>query len=77
MDRPKALALSVSLTGVIAAAVAAIALNFGLITPATSVADPAPVVAQAAPAPTPQTARPQAPARTPAPVVEHEGGEDD
>lgn len=31
MDRPKALALSVSITGVIAAAVAALALNFGLI----------------------------------------------
>ncbi|MCB1006660.1 MAG: hypothetical protein KDB35_20935, partial [Acidimicrobiales bacterium] len=31
MDRPKALALSLSITGVIAAAVAAVALNFGLI----------------------------------------------
>jgi len=31
MDRPKALALSMSITGVVAAATAAVALNFGLI----------------------------------------------
>lgn len=39
MDRPKALALTVSLTGVIAAATVALALNFGLVgasSPATA-----------------------------------------
>ena len=76
MDRSKAVALSVSLTGVIAAAVAAIALNFGFIAPATNVADPTPIVSQAAPTPAP-THRTVAPAPTPAPVEHHEGGEDD
>lgn len=42
MDRSKALALSVSITGVIAAALAAFALNFGLIGAAAS---PAPTPA--------------------------------
>lgn len=48
MDRPKALALSLSLTGVIAAATAAIALNFGLISPTAPNAAPVAAVAPAA-----------------------------
>ncbi len=44
MDRPKALALSVSITGVVAAATAAVALNFGLIG-GTATASPSPVAA--------------------------------
>lgn len=44
MDRPKALALSVSLTGVIAAATAALALNFGLLG-GTATTPPSPVAA--------------------------------
>ncbi len=67
MDRPKALAASLSLTGVIAAATAAVALNFGLIAPAAPAASPPP-----APAAT------QAAAPTPAPTVrttDHESDE--
>lgn len=67
MDRPKALAASLSLTGVIAAATAAVALNFGLIAPAAPAASPPPVAATA-----------QAAAPTPAPTVrttDHEGDE--
>lgn len=59
MDRPKALAVSLSLTGVIAAATAAVALNFGLIAPAAPAAAPAPAAAQAAPS---------APAAAPSPT---------
>lgn len=44
MDRPKALALSVSLTGVIAAATAALALNLGLVG-GTATTPPSPVAA--------------------------------
>jgi len=44
MDRPKALALSVSLTGVIAAATAALALNLGLLGGAATT-PPSPVAA--------------------------------
>ena len=46
MDRPKALALSVSLTGVIAAATVALALNFGLVG-AAATSSPAPTASVA------------------------------
>ena len=78
MDRSKALALSVSLTGVIAAATAALALNFGLI---GARAAPAVPTAAVAPASAPAAAPTPAPTRTvtvvPTHEVEPEGGEDD
>ena len=58
MDRPKALALSVSLTGVIAAATAALALNFGLVGAAAPTAMPAAASVAAAPVTAAPASRP-------------------